>query len=746
MKKTKKNLNEDEKLKSYELTEKTLNKIFEILPLGLWYADEKGKLIKGNPAGIKIWGAEPKVPPSEYGVFKARHHPTGKEIKPKEWALYKTITQKKTITNELIEIDAFDGKTKIISNYTAPIMNKKKLLGAIVVNQDITEQEKTKQELEKTKQFYEETISTLKEGIWVTNKEDKIIFFSEGMEKISDVTTTKAIGLHIIKDFPEKTTKEFLPYYKKAKKTLKPQYYEALVITPKKETYQTGWLIPKTKNKKYDGMICTIIDETEKHKTQEQLKKSEEEKKKQIELQKTAINITSKYVKTTLKDFDKTINTTLTNLGKSLNMDRSYIFRFNKDMTYMTNTHEWCNKQTKPQINNLQNVKTSTMPLWLKKIKTKQPTNIKDVDKLPLQARKEKKIFKKQQIKSLICVPIINKYEEIYGFLGLDSVNKKHEFTKEQIFILKLITEFLSNLIEKKITEESLEASEKKFENIFNNSPEGIILINGKGKILELNNRLIKWLKYEENELKEKNIFLTKILNLKNKKTFYKFLRKTCLETEAEKQQLEFITKNKTTFLSEISCGILEKNPKKWKGIIFVKNLEQDKKIKKDMIYLQRKFLSMVEKASESIVITNVNGSIEYVNPYFEKITGYALKEVLGKNPNILKSGKQSKEFYEEMWRTISEGKIWQGEITNKRKNGEEYIERVTITPLFDEEKNIINYIAMKYDITNLKEYEYELKKHIKELEDFKDATVDRELKMIELEKENKELKKQLKK
>ncbi len=67
-----------------------LNRIFEILPVGLWFTDKEGKLLSGNPAGVKIWGAEPHVLPSEYGIFKARRLPSGEEIKPEDWALAHT--------------------------------------------------------------------------------------------------------------------------------------------------------------------------------------------------------------------------------------------------------------------------------------------------------------------------------------------------------------------------------------------------------------------------------------------------------------------------------------------------------------------------------------------------------------------------------------------------------------------------------------------------------------------------------
>jgi len=116
-----------------------LQRIFDLLPVGLWIADKNGKLLYENPAAVKIWGAAPRVGQEEYGVFKARRLPSGEEIAPDDWALAHTINEGVTIKDEMLEIDAFDGSKKIILNYTAPVFDDAgKIDGAIVVNSDIT--------------------------------------------------------------------------------------------------------------------------------------------------------------------------------------------------------------------------------------------------------------------------------------------------------------------------------------------------------------------------------------------------------------------------------------------------------------------------------------------------------------------------------------------------------------------------------------------------------------------------------
>ncbi|WP_372800905.1 PAS domain S-box protein [Lutibacter sp.] len=123
-----------------------------------------------------------------------------------------------------------------------------------------------------------------------------------------------------------------------------------------------------------------------------------------------------------------------------------------------------------------------------------------------------------------------------------------------------------------------------------------------------------------------------------------------------------------------------------------------------------KKLLSAVEQSANTIVITDILGKIEYTNPKFTEVTGYRAEEVLGKNPRILSSGIQPKEFYVEMWETISNGKVWKGEFQNKKKDGKLFWEQTTISPIKDNQGTIINYLAVKENITALKESEKELK------------------------------------
>ena len=124
-----------------------------------------------------------------------------------------------------------------------------------------------------------------------------------------------------------------------------------------------------------------------------------------------------------------------------------------------------------------------------------------------------------------------------------------------------------------------------------------------------------------------------------------------------------------------------------------------------------------VENSPVSVLITDTNGNISYVNPWFSRVTGYSFEEVLGKNTSFLKSGKHDNRYYKNLWDTISRGDIWQGEFLNKKKNGEIYWEQASISPVFDVQGNIINYVAIKDDITEHKVIDTKLRQAKEEAE-----------------------------
>ena len=124
-----------------------------------------------------------------------------------------------------------------------------------------------------------------------------------------------------------------------------------------------------------------------------------------------------------------------------------------------------------------------------------------------------------------------------------------------------------------------------------------------------------------------------------------------------------------------------------------------------------------VEQSGSSIIITDSDGTIQYVNPAFTRVTGYSVREASGQNPRFLKSGRHDHAFYENMWSAISSGHVWHARICNRKKDGELFWEDSTIAPVQDETGEITHYIAIKHDVTELVKLEEKLNQKVRELE-----------------------------
>jgi PAS domain S-box-containing protein len=131
-------------------------------------------------------------------------------------------------------------------------------------------------------------------------------------------------------------------------------------------------------------------------------------------------------------------------------------------------------------------------------------------------------------------------------------------------------------------------------------------------------------------------------------------------------------------------------------SLLVLRNITERKQAEAEHAQLIRS----IEQVEESIIITDTKGSILYVNPAFEKVTGYSREEAVGNNPRILKSGRHPDLFYQTMWKTLRKGETWSGDFVNKRKDGSLFNEVATISPIRDQGGTVINYVAVKRDVT----------------------------------------------
>jgi PAS domain S-box-containing protein len=172
--------------------------------------------------------------------------------------------------------------------------------------------------------------------------------------------------------------------------------------------------------------------------------------------------------------------------------------------------------------------------------------------------------------------------------------------------------------------------------------------------------------------------------------------------TMGEDAAIEGLTKGATDYVLKHRLSRLA--PAITRALQEAENWRERKRAEQELRQRNRdmeRLTTAIEQAGETVLITDTEGTIVYVNPAFERITGYTRAEAMGQNPRILKSDHHDLAFYQNLWSTISAGLVWAGRIVNKKKDGSLYTEEATISPVKDEDGAIVNYVAVKRDVTH---------------------------------------------
>ncbi len=258
----------------------------------------------------------------------------------------------------------------------------------------------------------------------------------------------------------------------------------------------------------------------------------------------------------------------------------------------------------------------------------------------------------------------------------------------------------------------AISESNKKFEVLYQTSNDAILIIQD-NSIINCNAKAEEIFRTNKNHILDKSLldFSSKIqLNGVKSDEKFKSLMEEIYSKKFHSSQWIF-KRNDIEFYGEINLSPLSVDDKDY-IVAVIHDITEQKKIEDQNL----KLLHAVEQSPASIVITNYKGEIEYVNPKFERITGYSFNEVIGKNPSVLKSGELTREVYKNLWEKITSGFEWRGEFHNKKKNGELYWEMASISPVKNSFDKITHFIAVKEDITEAKKTQESLKKMAAEL------------------------------
>ncbi|MGO8881150.1 MAG: PAS domain S-box protein, partial [Desulfomonilaceae bacterium] len=258
---------------------------------------------------------------------------------------------------------------------------------------------------------------------------------------------------------------------------------------------------------------------------------------------------------------------------------------------------------------------------------------------------------------------------------------------------------FIQDITRRIEAEEQLTESEERYRSLVEDSFDGIFIQKGP-KIMFANSRLCEMLGYSMGEFEGIDHWLIYHPDSQDL-TRRRAIARMRGEDVIPQYEVMLQRKDGSSFPADISARLVQVDGKP--GIqIWLRDISGRRRAEE----AQKRLSIAVEQAAEAIVITDPSGTIQYINPAFESITGYSRDEAIGENSRILRSGHHDEAFFRKLWETLTNGEVWTGQLLNRKKDGTLYRADVTISPVCDSSGEIINYVAVTRDITR----EFELR------------------------------------
>ncbi|MBD3401712.1 PAS domain S-box protein [candidate division GN15 bacterium] len=251
------------------------------------------------------------------------------------------------------------------------------------------------------------------------------------------------------------------------------------------------------------------------------------------------------------------------------------------------------------------------------------------------------------------------------------------------------------DITERRAAEDLLRESERKFRLLFESSPLGLMSVNREAEIVDVNQTLLQILGLPDHE-SAASLDLDSIARLSGT-NFRRDIDKCLHDGQPVINELSYHFEWGGKIHIRYLLTPVRDDQGRLTGLQAMLEDITDRVLSEQEL---RKLSAAVNQSANAICITDIDGRIEYTNPRFSALTGYSIMELVGRSISILKSGRHGRDFYKEIWETISTGNVWSGVIQNRRKNGELFWERKSISPIFSDDGRIMNYLATSEDIT----------------------------------------------
>ncbi|MHB0858151.1 MAG: PAS domain S-box protein [Anaerolineae bacterium] len=292
------------------------------------------------------------------------------------------------------------------------------------------------------------------------------------------------------------------------------------------------------------------------------------------------------------------------------------------------------------------------------------------------------------------------------GVVSVQSEDDENAFSSGDLELLQYVSSQIAGAIERRQAELALRDSEQRYRSIFETAANLIIAVDANGIVMDCNSRSLATLGYAQGDIIGQP--LSMVLHADSTAAAQGAILQVLRQKGYSHDQEYRMVRRDSSFV-DVSCSasILPGTDGEGDRILCIfDDITERKRTQARLALLN----TAVEQTVEAVILTDTSGTIEYVNPSFEQITGYSREEAIGQNPRILKSGKQDTAFYQTMWSTLGAGQVWSGALVNTAKNGSQYEVHATISPVFGDRGQVNHYVAIQHDVTHERSLEAQLR------------------------------------
>jgi len=417
---------------------------------------------------------------------------------------------------------------------------------------------------------------------------------------------------------------------------------------------------------------------------------------------------------------DAGIEYALAELGRGLGVDRCYLVLLDTLGERLTTRYDWVARPGLPSSPGQEPV--FRYPWFWQRMRSPETLSVSALDQLPAEARWERESWQQLSIQSLLAVPLVAE-NGTCGCLGVDTIDQCRHWKATDLELVRVVADMVRGLLSRRQNREALQASDRRFSALADAAPALIWEIDALGQ-LRYGNRL--WQEFTGwtpgHEVNAWNGYV-----YRDDLAAFTIKLDACLH-EGRQFNLEARLKRADGVYRwmQVNGAPLKRDDEVGGMIATAFDITDHRMAKEQLLTMNeslearvlertaelqalnsemRTLTRAVEQSPCSIVITDLSGRIEYVNPKFCELTGYSFEEAVGENPRVLK-GEDGHTDYDLLWKTLTAGEEWRGEFHNRRKNGEFYWEIACISPIADKDGKVTNYLAVKEDITERKQLE----------------------------------------